>query len=237
MGTYSVVTFAQATDTIIDGQVDGPAIVNGTVGATVGANQIADTSIYLRIEIPDNTIPTGATTLLVNSMAGGANLRVDAAINQWASFAPGAVLPNPPIRWVTVAAAAPYVANNSPVLFVLDTTALLPAWRGGPSNDRGIWLRIVPVSGFGMLATVAGGASITVEEQSDRTGLTGARYIVDYERMRGTGGVECAKSGRWIARTEAVRDGYTGLLVHPDSYDPPEPRPRPVSMREVDWED
>jgi hypothetical protein len=32
------------------------------------------------------------------------------------------------------------------------------------------------------------------------------------------------KTGVPLSRSQAVKDGYTGSLVHPDNYDPPEPR-------------
>lgn len=72
----------------------------------------------------------------------------------------------------------------------------------------------------------AGVADLTVTEQGTRTGVSGSQYVVDRTTGEATGFIECARSGRWVPANEAVRDGYTGALVHPSEWDPPEPKPR-----------
>ena len=64
-----------------------------------------------------------------------------------------------------------------------------------------------------------------------------AYNAIDYSN-RDTGGPgikssrysRCPVTGRLIPRGEMVLDGYRGILVHPDAYDPPEPEP-------MDWTD
>lgn len=71
-------------------------------------------------------------------------------------------------------------------------------------------------------------AQLIVTSTPSNTGLVGAQYVRDWERGRASGVIECPKTGWDIAADTAVRDGYTGLMVAPEAYDPPEPKRRTV---------
>jgi len=126
--------------------------------------------------------------------------------------------------------------GNVPIEVPLTITDDLSSmWRG--STTRELVFVLKPT--FGNVQLYGAGSdypfTLSTVEASINTGLTGARYVIDWERMRGTGGMVCPKTGQIMARTEAVRDGYTGMLVHPDAYDPPEPKEPPRRVREEDW--
>lgn len=84
------------------------------------------------------------------------------------------------------------------------------------------------VSGTIILGGVTGGdaAKLTVTTTPSNTGLTGTRYIRDWDRGRASGVIECPKTGWDIPADEAVRDGFTGMLVAPEAYDRPEAKVR-----------
>lgn len=81
-----------------------------------------------------------------------------------------------------------------------------------------------------MIVGVVGGlpAQLILTTTASNTGLVGSQYVRDWERGRASGVIECPKSGFDIAADEAIRDGYTGLMVAPEAYDPPEPKRRTV---------
>lgn len=90
-------------------------------------------------------------------------------------------------------------------------------------------------SGTSSVTVTDASSTLTVNTDSARTGLVGDQYIRDRERGLASGLVLCHNSAREIPRDEAVVDGYSGRLVHPDEYDPPEPRykrqrPRPMPV-------
>ena len=94
---------------------------------------------------------------------------------------------------------------------------------------RSVTFVIRQVSGSGIVfSDVAAGfpSKLTVDTISSNTGLTGTRYIRDWDRGRASGVIECPKTSWDIPADEAVRDGFTGMLVAPEAYDRPEAKAR-----------
>lgn len=113
---------------------------------------------------------------------------------------------------------------------IVAASAFNRAWQATYRDSGGALARTLIVvlttnEGTTMQLTPAVSA-LTVYEQSTRTGVSGSQYVVDRTTGEATGFIECARSGRWVPANEAVRDGYTGALVHPSEWDPPEPKPR-----------
>lgn len=112
---------------------------------------------------------------------------------------------------------------------IVSGSAFNRGWQATYRDSGGAFARtlILVLQTAGTLITLdTGVADLTVTEQGTRTGVSGSQYVLDRTTGEATGFVECAKSGRWVPANEAVRDGYTGALVHPDEWDPPEPKPR-----------
>lgn len=106
------------------------------------------------------------------------------------------------------------------------------AWGSSYRDSNGDLARTILIvvkvtGGTGTMLGVSGTATLTVTETTDRTGLVGSQYIRDWDHGIASGIIECPKTGLEIARDEAVVDGYSRQLVHPDGYDPPMPRSRP----------
>jgi hypothetical protein len=103
------------------------------------------------------------------------------------------------------------------------------AWQATYRDSNGALARtlivVFSLTG-GTIQLTAAASTLTVIEQSTRTGVSGSQYVVDRTTGEATGFIECTRSGRWVPANEAVRDGYTGALVHASEWDPPEPKPR-----------
>jgi hypothetical protein len=98
----------------------------------------------------------------------------------------------------------------------------------GAFLDRSVTLVVRQFAGTGFLniedADAADGPTLTVTTGSSNTGLDGLQYIRDLERGVASGITICPKTGFEVPTDELVRDGFTGLMVSPLGYDPPEPR-------------
>lgn len=109
---------------------------------------------------------------------------------------------------------------------IVAASAFNRGWQATYRDGSGALARtllLVLTATGGILQLDAGVADLAVTEASTRTGVSGSQYVLDRTTGEATGFIECAKSGRWVRADEAVRDGYTGSLVHPDEWDPPAP--------------
>ena len=239
--------------------------VNPTTGAVTKQTTLASfapggNALAIRFRgLPTNrdTFPvTFNLTIGAIVSSGITGALVYGVVNNYGPLSTSPAVPNPRWRRSEVPAGQFIIPNGTnidiPITFysnlipgnVTTSFALNPAWAlPGHDDQTAITFLIesldLPETTGPAILSVPNGATLTTTDASGRTGLTGARYIVDHERMRGTGGLVCPKTGQWIDRTEAVRDGYTGLLVAPESYDPPEPRPLPrgwAAAQRDEWE-
>lgn len=112
---------------------------------------------------------------------------------------------------------------------IVAASAFNRAWQATYRDSNGALARtliLVLTLNEGTIQLTPAVSALTVTEQSTRTGVSGSQYVVDRTTGEATGFIECARSGRWVPANEAVRDGYTGALVHASEWDPPEPKPR-----------
>lgn len=76
-----------------------------------------------------------------------------------------------------------------------------------------------------------GTCDLNISLDSSRPYFTTAGTIDYPNRFTGNRGIQssrwsnCPITGQRVPRGEMVLDGYRGILVHPDNYDPPEPDP------------
>lgn len=96
--------------------------------------------------------------------------------------------------------------------FMSSSTAPTSAWNG----SLVLWLCASQTS-FGAWSNATLTAYNSIDYANRDTGGPG-RKSSRYSR--------CPVSGIKVPRGEMVLDGYRGILVHPDAYDPPEPEPR-----------
>lgn len=212
MGTYDTVTFAR--------QLGGSEEIVATTGASVAINPSGDQRALIRVEVPANTLPTTDFVLTIGELAIASQVQADVALNYWGPLTLG--LPHPPILWrqlfddIIGHGPAPYP-------FTFPLANMVAPWRGGPSANRGLIFRLRSNTGFGGTFTIAEGASLEVGEASDKTGLSGLKYLRGRE---GSGVVEDPRTGQDVPADQLVEDGYSrGLYVAQENYDPP-PRNR-----------
>lgn len=214
------------------------------LGGGLAAINTAPTATIARIVgLPPsrNTYPSATTFRITSILVVMSPLvvQVRAVMNATNPLPASVAQPNPAWLYTEVLGTATIpMGANIDIPITLDAEAMQPAWGlMGSDGEHTLTLVLERVSGGTALVNQAG--VLVTTDVSGRTGLVGAQYVTDWERMRGTGGLECPKTGRWIARTEAVMDGYTKQLVAPEAWDPPEPRTPPRGWRERarEWED